>query len=153
MQRADRTEDRERTRRPGARWGRLVTYGMVAGLLVGAQLEVEWWPVTSFRLFSQVRTDRSTGLELVAIDARGARTPVRLDEATHRVGNVVQQLELLRDDPPAVQRAKASAWLEVVGIDPATVERVELDRVQRRLDPDGGPATEVGRSVVAEIPL
>jgi len=153
MQRADRTEDRERSRRSRATWGRLVTYGLVAGLLLVAQLETEWWPVTSFRLFSQVRTDRSTALQLVAVDAGGGRTPVQLDDVTHRVGNVVQQLELLREDPPEVQRAKATAWLELVDLDPATVERVDLERVLRRLDPDGGPAAEVGRTVVAEIPL
>ena len=153
MQRADGTEDRERSRPAGARWGRIVTYGVVAGLLVAAQLEVEAWPVTSFRLFSQVRTDRSVGLELVAVDPGGGRHPVVLDGVADRVGNVAQQLDLLRSDPPEVQRAKASAWMELVGVDPAKMARVELERVQRRLDPDGGPAQVEDRSVVAEVLL
>jgi hypothetical protein len=142
-----------RSERTGARWGRVVTYGVVAGLLVAAQLELEVWPVTSFRLFSQIRTDRSVGMQLVAVDADGARVPVPLDDVSDRVGNVVQQLELLRTDDPEVQRAKAIAWLQLVGIGPEGVERAELERVQRRLDPDGGPATVVGRTVVVVIPL
>ena len=142
-----------RSDRTGARWGRVVTYGMVAGLLVAAQLEVEVWPVTSFRLFSQIRTDRSVALQLVAVDAQGARLPVPLDDVSDRVGNVVQQLELLRTDDTEVQRAKATAWLQLVGIGPEGVVRAELERVQRRLDPAGGPATVVDRSVVVVIPL
>lgn len=150
----ERTGDRRLTRDQDIRWrARLVTWTLVAGLLVAAQLEVEAWPITSFRLFSQVRTGRAVGLELIAIDTAGDRHLVPLAGEAGRVGNVVQQLELLRTDPVETRRAKVLAWLELVGIDPAGLTQVDLERVVRQLDPDGGPAVEMGRTLIAEVPL
>lgn len=139
--------------RRARRRARAVTYGLVAGMFVAAQLHVEQWPVTSFQLFSHVRTDRTSGLELVAVDHDGGRRPIRLGAQAHRVGNPSHQLALLRDDPPEEQRATVVAWLALVHVDPRDVDRVLLERVERRLDADGGPAEELRRTVVAEIDL
>ncbi len=133
--------------------GRTVTYAVVAGLIFAAQAGIEQWPVTSFRLFSQVRTDRSFGLELVAVEPDGDRERVSLTGGSQVVANAGHQLQLLRSDPPGTQRTKVLTWLELVGMDPSEYEKVNLERVERRLDPDGGPAEEVRRTVVAEVDL
>lgn len=132
---------------------RLVTYGLVAGLFLATQFHVERWPVTAFQLFSQVRTDRGVSLELVAVDADGGRQVVRLGEQSHRVGNPGHQLALLREDPPDEQLATVHEWLALAGLDAETYSHVQLERVERRLDPDGGPAEELDRVVVAEVVL
>ncbi len=132
---------------------RLVTYGLVAGLFLATQFHVERWPVTAFQLFSQVRTDRAVSLELVAVDADGGRQVVRLGEQSHRVGNPGHQLALLREDPPDEQLATVHEWLALAGLDAETYSHVQLERVERRLDPDGGPAEELDRVVVAEVVL
>lgn len=132
---------------------RLVTYGLVLGLVLGAWAEVERWPVTSFRLFSVVRTDRSFGLELVAVTATGERERVVPSGSGQVVANLSHQLQQLRGEPPADQRKRVLALLDLADMDPERYVEVGLERVERRLDPDGGPSTEIRRSVVAEVDL
>ena len=45
------------------------------------------------------------------------------------------------------------AWLAVAGIDPKGLTEVQLERVTRELDPRGGPATVVERTLVVRVPL
>jgi len=139
----------------GGRWSdlraRVLTYGLVALLVFGVVNEVEAWPVTSYRLFSAVRTDRGlrTDLQLVARD--GSVRPLRLDGDT--VSTTAHQYRTLPADAPAVQRRKALAWLDAAGVDPATVRAVRLVRVGLRLDPDGGAPTELWRHTLVEVEL
>lgn len=144
--------------RPGARRGRgalvrIVTYGTVAGLLLVAHLEVEHWPATSYRLFSQVRTDRSVGLELVAVHEDGTRERVSLVGAGEVLTTTSHQFPRLSAEPPEVRRRKVLAWLAIAEVDPSTVVAVQLERVERRFDPDSGPSTELRRTVVDEVVL
>ena len=138
--------DSESHASPGGRRGRgalvrIVTYGTVAGLLLVAHLEVEPWPATSYRLFSQVRTDRAVGLELVAVH----------EDGTRERASTSHQLPRLPAEPPEIRRRKVLAWLAIAEVDPSTVVAVQLERVERRFDPDGGPPTELRRTVVDEV--
>jgi hypothetical protein len=132
---------------------RLVTYGLVLGLVLGAWAEVEHWPVTSFRLFSVVRTDRSYGLELVAVTSGGDRERVAPKGSGQVVANLSHQLQQLRGEQPAQARKRVLALLDLADMDPDRYAAVNLERVERRLDPDGGPPSEVRRTVVAEVDL
>ena len=49
-----------------ARVGRAVTWSLLAAMAVAAVGQLEVWPLTAFRLFSEVRTADQTRLELVA---------------------------------------------------------------------------------------
>lgn len=140
-------------RTPGRVLGRVVTYTVAVGLLVAAALDVEAWPITSFTLFSQPRTERSLKLELVAVDADGRGTAVSFADAAASVPNPAQQLQRLRTVDADERALRARALLGAAGVDPSTVERVELVRVVRLLDSDGGEPTEVSRSVVLEVAL
>ncbi len=44
---------------------------MVLALAVAGAVEAEWWPVSSMRLFSEVRDDRAAGFEVFLVDADG----------------------------------------------------------------------------------
>jgi hypothetical protein len=46
---------------------------MVLMLGVCAVFTLEPWPLTSLRLFSQIRTDRQTQVQLVVVEAEGTR--------------------------------------------------------------------------------
>lgn len=141
------SDDRARLR------GRLVTYGLVVGLLVGAWTNAEVWPVTSFRLFSAVRTDRTYGLELVAVRPDGHRETVKLGDGGGSVANPSHQLTAIRDASPATRRSRVIAMIDLSGLEVSDYRVVRLERIERRLDPDGGPSTEVARTVVAEVDL
>ena len=59
--------------------GRLVTYGILGAMVLAVAFHVEAWPMTSFRLFSFVRTSTQSELVLYAVDGAGARTEVPID--------------------------------------------------------------------------
>lgn len=128
-----------------------MTYGLLVVLAFGVVNTVEAWPITSYRLFSQIRTGRSVRQVLVAVDRDGTTRPVRLrgDVAT----TTAHQFPTLKRLPPAEQRTKVEGWLRIAGIDPSTVRAVRLERVISELDPDGGPPTETSRRLIVEVPL
>lgn len=134
------------------RWtARVVTYGLILVVAFSTVAQVEAWPVTSFELFSHRRTGESTVLELVAIGADGGRTVLRthgpmMSASRHRYQ------ELDRVDP-ARRRVEVLTWLTLAGVDRAGLRMVQLERVTRKLDPDGGPATVVSRTLVVRVPL
>ncbi|GAB2460712.1 hypothetical protein [Xylanimonas ulmi] len=124
------------------RRARAVTYGMVAVLLVAAVTHVELWPLTSFRLFSSVRTGGGAAYELTAVADDGART---------RVPARGQLLAALPRRSPDAAVAQVDAWLGDAGIDPASVDVVVLERASWRLDPETLTRRETGREVVLEV--
>lgn len=128
---------------------RIVTYGMAAVLTLGVVNQIEAWPVTSWRLFSGVRTEQAVRTRFVIVGKDGSTSPLRLPGDT--VGTTSHQFATLPRLTPADQRDKVRAWLRAGGIDPDEVDRIRLERVRIRFDPDGGPATELDRSVVLEL--
>lgn len=69
------------------------------------------------------------------------------------VTTTTHQLSHLPTESPEVQRRKVLAWIDLSEVDPSTVTKVQLERLERVLDPEGGPSTEMRRDVVAEVPL
>jgi hypothetical protein len=131
------------------RLARRVTLGTVAVLLVIPATTIDAWPLTSFRLFSTLRTGATSGYALMAVDANGTTTRVELphDEV---VGGTVHQYGELAHESAATQRAKVRAWLAAGGIDPADVASVELVRTARRTDA-AGVAHVTSTSVVLRV--
>lgn len=128
---------------------RIVTYGILAVLAFGVWNHTEAWPVTSYRLFSHVRTGTSSSLELVAVDLDGEARVVRpRGEVGALTGHQYRDLVGL---DVASQRTLVRAWLDLAEIDPSTVQVVRLEQVGRQLDPDGGPSTETRRTVLVEV--
>jgi hypothetical protein len=133
------------------RLARRVTVGTVAVLLLVPITTVEAWPLTSFRLFSTLRTGTTVGLTLVAIAPDGTSSPVRLPR-DQVMSTTTHQYADLADDSPQTQRAKVRAWLVAAGLDPADVAAVELVRTTRQADAAGVPQVTDSTIVVRVSP-
>jgi len=129
---------------------RVVTYGVVGLLLATAATGTEAWPLTSFRLFSMVRTSTATELELVAVHADGARSPVRFGTGNPVLATTADLLDDVVDQEPERQRAMVRAWLDAAHLAPDDVDVVRVERVERTLGADLS-RTEVSREVVVEV--
>lgn len=140
---AEETGQRRRARR--------VTYSAVGVLLLVALVQVELWPLTAFRLFSDVRTGTRSSIELVAVGADGTRTPIRLDPRNPVVVTTGRQYANVATAAPDEQRAMVRAWLTAAGIDPATVADARLERVGLAMDPRTLDWDETSRTLLVEV--
>jgi hypothetical protein len=129
---------------------RVVTYGVVGLLLATAATGTEAWPLTSFRLFSTVRTSTATGLELVAVRPDGTRSLVRFDAGNPVLATTADLLDDVADQEPERQRAMVRAWLDAAHLTPDDVDVVRVERVARTVGADLS-RTEVSREVVVEV--
>jgi hypothetical protein len=117
---------------------RALVLGALALLLVGGLAEIEAWPMTAWRLFSESRRAEQAGWSIRAVDADGTTAPVVLADlplgyrlAAWPLGDAVASAS---DGGAAVCRA----LLEEVRADrPATVE-LRIARTRRRLVEGGG---------------
>lgn len=138
-------ETRERRRARG------VTWSAVGLLLLVAAFQHELWPLTAYRLFSDVRTGTAASVELVAVAPDGTRTPVRLDPRNPVVATTGRQYPRVRDAAPGEQRVMVRAWLQAAGIDPGGVADARFERVVLELDPDTGERRETSRTLLVEV--
>src|SRR5688572_26264809 len=58
------------------RGARLTVYGLLAAVLWCGVAQIEWWPLTSWKLFSQLRTAESNRWELAGVDDDGSERPL-----------------------------------------------------------------------------
>lgn len=129
--------------RPVIRWiARVVTIGVLVIFGTAVFSTIEAWPVTSFRLFSATRTDRSTSLHLEAVEKDGTRRAVEPDVHHPFVVRTKAQFSRLSRIPEAERRAKALAWLDAAGIDPDDVTAVVVRRRSAVLDKRTGASRD-----------
>ncbi|PZR52145.1 hypothetical protein DNL40_13115 [Xylanimonas oleitrophica] len=131
------------------RRARRVTYGSVALLLVVAVAQVELWPLTSFRLFSHVRTGEGQTLRLVATAPDGQVVPVPVGARSG--GSTAHRLKDLAGAEPEAAREMVDGWLELAGVDPADVRTVRLERELWELDPVTLERRTVAVTVLVEV--
>lgn len=140
----------ERTQRTLAR--RVLTTMMV--LLLGSAVSgVELWPLSSYRLFSVVRSDAHAARELVAVHGDGSRTPVRFGADNPVVATTAHLLDDVRHQSPQRQRRMAEAWLAVSDTNLQDVVGMRVEIVWRVQDPDSLRWTEESRSVDVDVTL
>ena len=142
-------DDQERD----ARVGRVVTWSFLAVLAIVAVGGLELWPLTAFRLFSEVRTADQTRLELVAERLDGTEEPLLVSETNPVLVTTDRQFPDLPREPAEVQREMVLAWLDVSGVDPATVGSVRLDRIARQYDVDTHAWADVERTTIVDVDL
>lgn len=133
--------------------GRLVTYGILGAMVLAVAFHVEAWPMTSFRLFSFVRTSTQSELVLYAVDGAGARTEVPIDRDQRSVLNTERQLADVKGASPSRQQAMLDAWFDDAGLDPSRYAAALIQRITTRTQRDGSPPVEVARTDVVEVPL
>lgn len=102
------------------RRARLVTYGLVGLLVFSVVAQVEWWPLSSFRLFSAARTATATSWQVALVDEAGAEHVVafgRLPRGYRGSHQLAPELRTLPvSDRDAVCRAWADAAADRLGV-------------------------------------
>lgn len=132
---------------------RIVTYGLVGLLAVCAVAQVEWWPLSAFKLFSRARTASTTSWQVALVDDAGLEHVIafrrlpRGYRGAHRLAADLPGMSTTRRQ--AVCRAWASAGGRTLGIAPT---EVRVYRVEGRLSPGGGPASVVSRTLTTTCP-
>lgn len=132
---------------------RRVTFGAVGLLLVVALVQVELWPLTAYRLFSQTRDADRVSTRLVAELPNGS-TRALVPGATNPVlRTTTHQYARLRHAGP-VERAQLShAWLAAAGAVPDDVVALRLERVRQRLDAGTLRWADLGTETLVTMPL
>ena len=106
--------------------------------------KIEAWPLTGWRLFSQLRHERTTSWMAMGVDGAGAETKFSFGDLPAGYHWGASILSSFATRPAAEQTAVCDTWAEAArrgGVDVATiriyrVERVVSDRVGRRGAPD-----------------
>ena len=116
------------------RLARRVTYGTLSMLLAAGMAQVDFWPLSAYKLFSGVRTDTLTTTQLVATldDGREATVGRGTDPVLEYTQNFLPRLA---DAGPDARRIMLTTWLEQAGLDPAEVRELRTERVRRVVDP------------------
>ncbi|WP_125776575.1 hypothetical protein [Antribacter gilvus] len=115
------------------RRARSVTWGTVSVLVVAAVVQVDFWPLTAYRLFSTIRTDERTVTRLIAVVDGEDRS------VTPRGPLISTTTRFVASLPEADDAARATmlaTWLPHLGLDPADVTSLRLESVHQVLDPE-----------------
>ena len=127
---------------------RVVTYGLVGLLALCVVAQVEWWPLSAFKLFSGERTAATVSWQVALVDPGGAEHVVPFDRlprgyrGPHHLAADLPGLPARRTE--AVCKAWALAGARELGITPT---EVRVYRVAGRRPAGGGPAAVVSRSL------
>ena len=149
----DATDPSARAERAARRRARAVTYLALLVIAGVALTGHEAWPLSSFSLFSHVRSGRSVTMQLVAVDRTGREVPVHLRHAGQAARGASHLMPHLRLRPPAERSAEVCAWLRAAGIDPRTLRAARIYRVTRELRTDGRLGPVIARHETLSIPL
>lgn len=91
--------------------GFVVSY--LAAFLVCGFLGLELWPLTGWRLFSELRTDRQIAWRATAVGEEGEKQ-IRFEDLPHAYRNFALVMRTLSERPRAEQEAACRAWLDAV---------------------------------------
>jgi hypothetical protein len=116
------------------RLARRVTYGTLSMLLAAGMAQVDFWPLSAYKMFSGVRTDTLMTTQLVATldDGREATVGRGTDPVLEYTQNFLPRLA---DAGPDARRIMLTTWLEQACLDPAEVRELRTERVRRVVDP------------------
>lgn len=127
------------THDPSLRLARVFAYGFVALLVWCVAFGIEWWPLTSFRLFSEVRGPEQRGWEIVVVDRTGREHPVERTTAPGGYKGGQRAASLLPTMADAERERTLRAW--AAAVDGSDVTAVRVYRITRRTPtrPDVAP--------------
>jgi hypothetical protein len=120
----------------------------LAVFFVCAVVRLEAWPLTGFRLFSNLRTGREITWVADTVDARGTQTRLWFSDLPRPYQGFILLMHGFRRLPPHRRRAMCRAWLdEARALRPGTstlrIYRVERTALPRRGNRPGGAQTKV----------
>jgi hypothetical protein len=105
---------------------------------------IEAWPLTGWRLFSQLRTDHQVSWRAVAVDGRGDEQPIRFEALPRGYRNFSLVMRTFASLSAREQAAACRAWLagarrETTGAKAVRIYRVDWYLSYRRGSGDGPP--------------
>lgn len=118
--------------------------GALALLLAAGLFGVEAWPLTGWRLFSDVRRDEVGTWAIQAVAEDGTTTRVSARDLGLGFRFASRSFDDARDQPPAERAALCDALVEAVRGREPTTARVRVLHGRRRLVEAGGEWTAVG---------
>ena len=128
-----------------ARW---VAYGLVGLLALGVVAGLEWWPLSSFRLFSQARTGTSTSWQVALVDAAGTEHPLPFSRLPRGFRGSHQLAPELRSLPAGERDGVCRAWADAAADRLGVVAtEVRVYRVTGRVPTGHGPAPVTTRTL------
>jgi hypothetical protein len=131
---------------------RALVVGALALLLAGGLAELEAWPMTAWRLFSEQRTAEQSGWALETIDENGDVTGARLDDLPMGYRLAGWALGELPRSPSPDGTALCRVLLEEIRADRPEAQELRVLRTRRRLVEEDATwrSVEVSSEVVAE---
>jgi hypothetical protein len=125
---------------------RVFVAAFLAAFVVCGLFGLELWPLTGWRLFSELRTDRQVAWRATAVHAEG-ETQVRFSELPHAFRNFSLVMRTFADLPRAEREAACRAWLEAARRERPEASAVRIYRIDwylshRHGSRDGPPPSE-----------
>ncbi|MGQ0823680.1 MAG: hypothetical protein ACT4OX_01400 [Actinomycetota bacterium] len=90
-------------------------YGFLGLVLVSGLAALEYWPLTGFRLYHELRTPTHPSWELVVVDGAGTEHAASLYDLPIAYRNTERQLGRRADVDPARAAAVCAAWAAPFG--------------------------------------
>ncbi len=119
---------------------RAFVYGFLALFLLCGALEVEHWPLTGFRLYTEIRTEERPSTRVIALLADGSSREVVFVDLPFGYHSTNR---LLSDFPDMTQDERdeiCDAWVQPLRDDGIEVVGVRVDEYVTHLgDPDSRP--------------
>jgi hypothetical protein len=118
----------------------------LAAFAVCGLLGIEAWPLTGWRLFSNLRTDHQVSWRAVAVDADGGETQIRFGDLPRGYRNFPLVMRTFASLPAKEQVAACRAWLAAARRELPEATAVRIYRVDwylshRHGSRDGPPPT------------
>ena len=127
-------------------WARVFAYGFLALLLIFVFADLEWWPLTSWHLFSRVRSDTTSGYEVRTVGSDGSVRPLRFTGLPNGAQLQNRLLPHIGTLPKARQASTCDAWLELAQKRGDDAVALRVYAVQRELPRgDGKPGKLVAQ--------
>jgi hypothetical protein len=116
----------------------------LAAFAVCGLFGIEAWPLTGWRLFSQLRSDHQVSWRAVAVTGPGYEEPISFEDLPRGYRNFPLVMSTFASLPPHEQAAACRAWLAAARRDTTPARAVRIYRVDwylsyRRGSGDGPP--------------
>lgn len=141
--------------REQGRWrARVVTYGCVAIILTAGFAGLELWPLSAFRLFSEIRTAEQYSWQLTVIDTSGVEHEVNLGDLPDNYSGHAQLMNSVMDMSASEQAAVVRAWLAGANIDSKGIVTARIFLVETSVpQTTGEPPVEESRQEMLVVKL
>jgi hypothetical protein len=118
---------------------RRALYAFLLAFAIAGLAHVELWPLTGFRLFSELRPAERQSWDLVAVDPTGAEHAIVLHDLPVAYRNTAKLLLGFPHRSAASRDAVCDAWAEPLRAAGRAVARVRVYEVTASVRPHGPP--------------